>query len=751
VNATLRPTGLAQAELSRVRRAARLGAWIEAVGVALALLVVFALPSLLTDRLLRLELPYRALLLGSFALVLGRELLRRLVRPLRAPLGDVELALAVERGVPEVRQSLISALQFARELREVGDSDDYSDGAHAALRGDGSPAMKAAVVADVQGRLSVIPFAQALDAARVRRFGALGTLAVLAFACWASVDGSSLRTWAARCLLLGATEWPRYTTLALADGGATTVRLPQGDALTVRVAVTGPVPDQLFVDYRFAGGENGSEAMSRTGDREFAWTLESVLADVQMQVTGGDALPLAVAATVVERPRVEDLAVRVEFPAYMEREPWTPPPGEGELRVPRGAVLTLSGRSQKPLREAFALLGQDTKLPLALGADSRSFAGDARPIASSALVVDVVDADSLGAGAPPKFALRVGDDKPPAIEFRLRGVGSAITAHARIPGELRLRDDFGLRAVGASWRAITDAPVDKGQLPPPEAPFAEAGLTLRAPLPKSALRHETEAQVDLAQWNTVPDESAPTNPIRPGMLFSLRLSARDNFGPGEPHEAFAETMTFRVVTREKLTDELRRRQIEQRVELQRILAEEQEALRELTETVALAQAGDRRAQVEARQKTLARRQQALGRRVAFVGESYQRILWEYENNRLWESNQVRQVEGLIPAPLAALAKDDFPATARQVDAYAKTGDEAVRAAAAEGYRAIARRIAAVLKQMEEAESLAALIEELRTVIKLENEAIRDVEGRVRQNEREFFQPKKPSDKKDPPK
>ncbi len=747
MNATLRPTGLAQAELARVRRAARLGTWIEAAGVALALLVAYALPSLVTDRLLRLEAPYRALLLGSFALVLGRELLRRLVRPLRAPLGDVELALAVERGVPEVRQSLVSSLQFARELHGAGETD----GAAAAPRGDGSPAMKAAVVADVQGRLSAIPFAQALDAVRVRRFGALGALAVLAFAGWAGVDGASLRIWAARCLLLGATEWPRYTTLALADGGAATVRLPQADALTVRVAVTGPVPDQLVVDYRFAGGEAGSETMSRTGEREFTWTLESVLADVQLQVTGGDALPLAVAATIVERPRVEDLAVRVDFPAYMEREPWTPPPTEGELRVPRGAVLTLTGRSQKPLREAFALLGQDQKLPLALGADGRSFAGDVRPVASGPLVVDVVDADSLGAGAPPKLALRVGDDKPPAIEFRLRGVGSAITAHARIPGELRLRDDFGLRRVAASWRAVADQPLDKGQTAPPEVPFAEAGLTLRAPLPKSALRHETEAQVDLAQWNTVPDESSPTNPIRPGMLFSLRLSATDNFGPGEPHEAFAETMTFRVVTREKLTEELRRRQVEQRVELQRLLDEEQKALLELTETVALAQAGDRRAQVEARCKTLARQQQALGRRVAFVGESYQRILWEYENNRLWESNQVRQVEGLIPAPLAALAKDDFPATARQVDAYAKSGDEAVRAAAAEGYRAIARRIAAILKQMEEAESLAALLEELRTVIKLENEAIRDVEGRVRQNESEFFQPKKPSDKKDPPK
>jgi hypothetical protein len=205
------------------------------------------------------------------------------------------------------------------------------------------------------------------------------------------------------------------------------------------------------------------------------------------------------------------------------------------------------------------------------------------------------------------------------------------------------------------------------------------------------------------------------------------------------------------VTRERLTEELRRRQVEQRQELQRILDEEQKALLELTETVALAQAGDRRAQAEARFKTIARQQQALGRRVAFVADGYQRILWEYENNRLWEQNQVRQVEGLVTAPLQALAKADFPATARRVDDYARLADEALRAEAAEGYRDIVRRITAVLKQMEEAESLAALLEDLRAVIKLEDEAVRDVQGRVRQNEDDIFRPRKTTDGKDKPK
>ncbi|MFN9707343.1 MAG: hypothetical protein ACK595_21330, partial [Planctomycetota bacterium] len=116
MNATLPPPGLARAELARVRRGARVGTWIEAAGIALALLAAYALPSFATDRLLRLEMPYRALLLASFVAVLARQLQRRLVRPLRTPLGDVELALAVERGAPEIRQSLVSSLQVAQEL-----------------------------------------------------------------------------------------------------------------------------------------------------------------------------------------------------------------------------------------------------------------------------------------------------------------------------------------------------------------------------------------------------------------------------------------------------------------------------------------------------------------------------------------------------------------------------------------------------------------------------------------------------------
>lgn len=733
IPATSSTLGAARAHFDQLRGRARRGIWIETLGLIGLLLVSFAVPSLLTDRGLRLEWAFRFVLLASFLVVLVRIVMRRLVRPLTVQLDDEEMALAVERQAPDVKQALISSLQFEGSLRQP-------------RRGD-SPELMTAVIDDVRSRIAAIPFTKAIDAGRVRKFAGACALTLAFFGGWAAIDGASLSTWARRNLFLSNVDWPRYTTLTFAEVGTGEVRLPQGDALTVRVAVEGPLPEQVFVNYAYRGGEKGTEPMSRTGDKEFTWVLDAVIEDVVLTAEGGDALPVELHVKVVERPRIQDLTVHVTYPDYMERETELVPPTEGDLRLPRGAKLTLAGKSHKAIDDAFVLFGNDRKVALQRAADGFSFAGDFLPDASGLLVVDVIDKDKLGAGAPPKLLLRVGDDKPPTIDFRLNGIGTLITTHAIIPGDLKVKDDFGLRAIDASYRVAEEAPTDQKpveQKPgeeaskPPEVPFANAEVLYGTKMAPSALRYESTASVDLRQWNTEPDQSALTNPIRPGMLLSLRFGATDNFGPGEPHHAYGETLTFRVVTREKLLEELRRRQVEQRQELQRIIDDEQSAMLELREMVELNEAGDRASLVKARVKALARQQQTLGRRVAFVGDLYQRILKEYENNRLIEANKVRQMESVIPQPLASIAKDALPASGRLVDTYAGSGIPATKAESLASYDDILRRLQAVLKEMEQAESLAALLEDLRVVIKIEDSVIKEVENRKEAEENSVF-------------
>src|SRR5262249_22841363 len=156
---------------------------------------------------------------------------------------DDEMAFAVERRAPGLQQALISSLQFDRAL---------ASGARVVE----SRELMAAVVADVGSRLQGVPFAAALERGRIRRYGALAAAVAGLFLAGGIADGHSLRLWALRSLLLTNDPWPRYTQLTFRGNDGHPIRLPQGDPLTVHVAVAGPVPDQVFLHYEFKGGDS---------------------------------------------------------------------------------------------------------------------------------------------------------------------------------------------------------------------------------------------------------------------------------------------------------------------------------------------------------------------------------------------------------------------------------------------------------------------------------------------------------------
>jgi hypothetical protein len=717
-----------------LRAKARTGIWIEAAGAVLAAFVAFAALSFLIDRNLRLEWPFRLALLLAFITVALLLLRRRLVQPLSVDLDDDEMALAVERVLPDMRQALISTVQFERVLAGGGRLVE-------------SPELMRAVVLDVHSRIRQIPFTRALDGRRVLRFLGLTVAAATFFGVWAGIDFSSLKLWLRRNLGMSSVEWPRLTQLHFMHEGESAVeRLPQGDPLTVRVIATGRIPDQVFVNYQYRSGEKGYEPAAATGEGEFTWRVPSVIEPLVIQAEGGDGLSEKLQIEIVERPRITGLAIKVHYPEYMEKAPELVEATEGDIRVPRGARVTVAGQSHKPITDAFLMVGEQ-KTALQLEGE-HGFHGEYAPSATSLMVIDVIDRDRLGAAQPPRLMLRVTEDRPPSLDFKLRGIGSLISFQARVPGELKVKDDFGVRSVGASYRCVQEAGAE-GPKPAAAADtaFTPIDASFVTPLQANQVRYESAASVDFKPLSNS-DENSPDNKVRPGMLLSLRFSAKDNYGPGEPHEAFSEMVTFRVVTRAKLTDELRRRQVEQRQELQRILEEEKLALVELREMMNPKSDNEKARQAQARLRTVSRQQKSLGTRTAFVGETYQRILWEFENNRLIEPDKVRGIEAVITEPLSHLAKDDFPPSSHDVDQFAASGDEELRQKATVSYERIVHAIEIVLKNMEDAETLAALMEELRAVIKMQDGAMHEVETRIRTEIDKSFPGGKP---KDPPK
>jgi len=697
--------------LQRLRARARAGIAVEAAGALAVAGATFVVATLVLDRTLRLETGYRAALLAALVLVVVHLVRRRLVRPWRVPLSADEMALAVERNDPPLRQALISAVQFARTpaSRASGDSRQLME----------------RVVHDVSGRLDAIPFGAALDSRRTLRFGALVLAVAAGAAAWAGLDRGTFALWFKRNVLLAGVEWPRRTHLEFVEP---VVRLPQGDDLTLRVAASGVVPEQVRLAYRFAGGERGTEAMTLTGEAEFRTTLTAMLEDVTVQAWGGDGETAELRIEVVQRPVITDLRLQVEPPAYAGAvEPAST--NDTDLRLLRGSKLSLTARSDKALRDAFLLLGEADRVALTVDADGHTLRGTLVPTETMPVAVDVVDVDRLGAKSPPRFYVRLVEDQPPAIDLRLSGIGSMVTPIARIPADLTVRDDFGLVAVSA-WHRITGKPTivvaatpepgmePQDGPPQPEAPAAEpaeaeveftpvaAGLP---PIESPTRELRTQAVVDLRDLATA----------KPGQMLALRFDARDNFGSADPHTTQGEPVVFRVVTAEELAADLQRRQLEQRKLLETVLSQQETARSQLAETIAPTADEPRAAQARQKLTQLAKTERDLGARCASIGQTYAQVLDEALNNRIAQAGDLRGLRDHVVEPLAALATAEFPQAASATEAHSATGHDDLKQVALATYDKIIGQIRSILAHMQEEERLAAVVAMLRDVIKLE--------------------------------
>lgn len=691
---------------SRLRGRARAGILVEGLAFALAAFIGFMLLSYAIDRNLRLERVYRIGLLIVFVMTAWHLLRKHLFAPIRVDLSDDELALAMERGEAELQQALISAVQFERTL----DAGSF---------GNESAQLMQHVVTDVQQRVDSLPAESALDTNRVYKFGAVifGCLAVVAT--WGWLDDDSLGLWARRNILMSSEEWPRATRLAfLMNQINDKVSVAEGNDVSVLVQAAGVIPDQVWVHYEFPDGTTDNELMSLMGGdtsqagASFTQLHESVISSVKIHATGGDGLAKGIELVLVKRPVLETLNIRKAYPEYMQLEPEEVSESEGDIRIPMGTRLSISGSSSKRLEKAYFTFSKHPPHDLTMAADATSFEGDFVPGESGVLTVDVTDIDGLGAGKPPKLFLRVVPDRAPNVDYKTLGIGSMILFKALIPGTLKLRDDFGLTSVASHIRITADqsskdaAKWEPVKLEGMRDPDTEEG----------EVDYDEKVVFDLLTVNDLAKgPTSPDNPIRPGMLLSLRFEANDNFGPGEPHVGKSEVLTLRIVTEDKLMQDLHRRQTERRRELTRILDKEKDHRIEIGEKLSPTSDDPRAKQAQYQLQAIAREQRALQKQVMHIVRAYRQILDEYFNNRVLKPAQILQQRQNIELPLEKIAKEDFPTSAQEVADFARTGQEDLRDLSKVSYDNIIRVLEAVISNMRQLESIAGILEDIRKV------------------------------------
>ena len=229
-----------------VRRFVRLGLLQPPEGLSILVLI----PALVISGFLAIALTRRGqgaaplfcfITAGTVGLLVWGAV--RAFAPLRAPLGDDDLALSVENRFQELKDRLASALDFDEELANPS-------------RGE-SPEMMQAVVHEAADEVRNLNFSRAVSGRRAMRWiGGAFAAVLLAFGANA-VLADEIGLWARRSLLLEDVQWPRATSMIAVDlqpegdfldhDPAEAYEVPIGRSLTVYARAIGKTPDAAQV------------------------------------------------------------------------------------------------------------------------------------------------------------------------------------------------------------------------------------------------------------------------------------------------------------------------------------------------------------------------------------------------------------------------------------------------------------------------------------------------------------------------
>ncbi|HEX5137338.1 MAG TPA: hypothetical protein VFY93_10215 [Planctomycetota bacterium] len=711
-----------RARLDALRR--RIAAALALEGgarVAGALLAAVAL-SFLLDRVFRLEVAARAVILLAGLGVIAWAFWRFLVRRLGRLPGEDPLAIAVEARYPDLSDRLISALQLAR----VADPERYGM----------SPQLIEDAVHAVAEPVKHLDFGRILATGRVARRAALGLLALGLLAAGAAADPDSASIWFKRNVLLKDIRWPQKTYLVVDPDlfPNRVARIVRGGDLVVTARSVGVEhPERVTILYRDSEGERGKATMKADLQGHlYRHEFAAIAFPITFHLEGGDEVTEDYRIELMDAPEVSEVVVEVGFPPYAGRDPLRVDPAQGDPEMLKGGFVTIRGKASKPLQSMDVVFGEtaDKTLPGKLvGPDA--FEVTIAPEETVLVGVRLRDTDGLSnPSLAPRFVVRVMEDAAPRIRLQKRGVGAMVVPVALVPYTVRATDD--VKVVEGRLEVVKSA----GDRQAPE-PHVIA-------LPADRLGADTveiEAEMELGPLD-----------LAPGAFLALTAFGKDNAQP-EAHEGKSDPVALKVVTLEELTNELLGRQQEQRNFFEELIQRERRVRDRFLD---LRDKPPAAAEMTVQFESQAQDQREIARRVHAIEGAFDQIFDEMYYNRIAEPATIGRLRSSIVKGLEQLRTDVMDPHARRLD------DAAQRAATLAlggkdgtaieaGYEDVLKAMEAMLARMEKAEGFTEIVESIRAILADHGKVKEITRKKYEETLREIFGDNPPPPKEDHPK
>ncbi len=382
-----------------------------------------------------------------------------------------ELARLVQRAYPRLGDRLLGAVELSRSDADIAGA---------------SPALLRAALRQVAAESRAYDFIRAAPLRAARRYaaGLAAVLALLGLAAALMPDAlwQSVRRW-----VRPAAPVERYTFVRLSDLPAEWV-VPRGEPFELEVAIEAGSRWHPAAARARIGAQAVVRAEVRGGRALFKFPGQLEVAP--LAVRAGDARrqltirPLA-------RPELAEFHARIEWPAYLHREPEVRRLDQGRIVLLPESSVMFEGTVSRELGSASVLPGVTEGTPVGepLAVNGSVFRSPLRTAAEwitrypstttnvAALVFQWTDPHGLTQARPFRVELAAGADAPPTVQIADAPAALAVLEEEVITLRVRGADDFGLSAIGIEW-GVTEESQEEGSSA--SAPAKPSYLTEKA-------------------------------------------------------------------------------------------------------------------------------------------------------------------------------------------------------------------------------------------------------------------------------
>ncbi len=582
---------------------------------------------------------------------------------------------------------------------------------------------------------------RALNHVKLRRLGAAvfaGVLSIFALAIFAP----SVWSIYSQRLALANTPWPRSVELSIDDfirddEGRWVRKVARNDdvALRVKANLSNGLrdPKRVQIRYRWQNGGRGYDEFIRIGNaeasgsttQEYAYQFEHIADSVDFEVRGGDGRLRPLRLEVVDRPKVVELAIAVDYPDYLDRGNRTLEVGP-RLELPEGARGVVVGRTNKPLKSVNVATSFDETSSVAT-VDGTGFRVALPTLVDDvSLKIELLDADGIGSREPFTIAISTRRDELPQVSALRDGIGTAATVIAQLPLEVEITDD---NRLADAWVNLSTTDT------PPRRISLTDGRTLATAL-------ATREVIDLRKLRSADTE----NPfdLVVGDLLTIEAAASDAYDlADEQHVGTSRKIQIEIVSEEELLARLARSELNLRQTFEAIadklivLYDDLDKLSptepssggfgsssEAT-TMQVVDTGDQPtpaavgAELSLAKSRLVESARQLATETLGVGEGFLEVYDQLQNNRVENEELLDRIGNRIAEPLARLGDELTTKVAATIDVVSE--EPSTRSAARRATQQAVRDAEAILREMQGLENYNEVIAMLRDLINQQNQ------------------------------